>query len=94
MFPLTELNTDALKTQHLSSTWAWRTPALVQVGPSIITALVLLFVPESPRWLVSQDRHAEALEVLAIVNAEGDKDAPLVVSSNHISSLPIFVVLI
>ncbi|KAH7399801.1 general substrate transporter [Cadophora sp. MPI-SDFR-AT-0126] len=66
------------RTQHLSSTWAWRTPALVQIGPSIITAIILLFVPESPRWLVSQDRHAEALEVLAIVNAEGDKDDPLV----------------
>lgn len=69
------------KTQHLSTTWAWRTPALVQVGPSILTALVLLFVPESPRWLVGQDRHAEALEVLAIVNAAGDKDDPLVVST-------------
>jgi hypothetical protein len=37
-----------------------------------------MFVPESPRWLVGQDRHEEALEVLAIVNAGGDKSDPFV----------------
>jgi len=79
------------QTQHLSSTWAWRTPALVQVGPSIITAIILLFVPESPRWLVNQDRHAEALEVLAIVNAEGDKDDPLVVSPSILTHPPVYL---
>lgn len=39
---------------------------------------VLIFVPESPRWLVGKDRHEEALEVLAVVNAGGDKNDPLV----------------
>lgn len=39
---------------------------------------VLVFVPESPRWLVGQDRHEEALEVLAVVNGGGDKSDPLV----------------
>jgi hypothetical protein len=63
----------------MTTTWAWRTPALVQVAPSFICAAILLFVPESPRWLISRDRHEEALEVLAIVNARGDKEDPLVV---------------
>lgn len=40
--------------------------------------LVLLFIPESPRWLIGKDRHDEALEVLAVVNAGGDKTDPLV----------------
>jgi hypothetical protein len=39
---------------------------------------VILFVPESPRWLVGNDRHEEALEVLAVVNAGGDTTDPLV----------------
>ncbi|KAJ9611364.1 hypothetical protein H2200_004548 [Cladophialophora chaetospira] len=65
-------------TQHYSSTWAWRTPSLVQIVPSILCMAVLLLLPESPRWLIDQDRHDEALEVLAAINANGDKDSPVV----------------
>ncbi|KIX92293.1 uncharacterized protein Z520_12039 [Fonsecaea multimorphosa CBS 102226] len=65
-------------TQHYSSTWAWRTPSLVQIIPSILCMIVLLFLPESPRFLIDHDRHDEALEVLAALNANGDKDSPVV----------------
>ncbi|KIX07598.1 uncharacterized protein Z518_02251 [Rhinocladiella mackenziei CBS 650.93] len=65
-------------TQHYSTTWAWRTPSLVQIVPSILCVFVLIFLPESPRWLINHDRHDEALEILAAANAHGDKDAPIV----------------
>ncbi|KXS97854.1 hypothetical protein AC578_7652 [Pseudocercospora eumusae] len=55
-------------TQDFSTTWAWRTPTLLQAGPAIVAASILFFVPESPRWLISRDRHEEAMEVLRIVN--------------------------
>lgn len=36
-----------------------------------------MILPESPRWLIDQDRHEEALEVLAATNAQGDINAPV-----------------
>lgn len=66
------------RSQFIESTWAWRLPSIIQIVPSILCACVLLFIPESPRWLIDQDRHAEALEVLAVVNSGGDKSDPIV----------------
>ncbi|KAH7140417.1 general substrate transporter [Dactylonectria estremocensis] len=55
-------------TQNLDSTYAWRIPSLLQAAPSLVCFLMLQFVPESPRWLIGQDRHEEALEILSVLN--------------------------
>lgn len=60
-------------TQTMESTWAWRIPSLLQAAPCALVAVILLFVPESPRYLISRDRHDEALEVLAIANDTDDE---------------------
>lgn len=61
----------------MASTWAWRIPSLLQVVPGLCCIAILLFVPESPRWLISRGRHDEALEILAIANAGGDVTSPI-----------------
>lgn len=55
-------------TQSISSSWAWRIPSLLQLVPSVLAFLILFVVPELPRWLISRDRHEEALGILKIVN--------------------------
>ncbi|KAL1604023.1 hypothetical protein SLS60_005615 [Paraconiothyrium brasiliense] len=74
---LAQVSTPTL-TENMSSTWAWRIPSLLQAGPSVCCMIILLFVPESPRWLISRGRHEEALEILAIANTGGDVASPIV----------------
>lgn len=61
-------------TQAIDSTYAWRIPSLLQAAPSILVFLLLLAIPESPRWLISRDRHDEAQEILTIVNGSSRKN--------------------
>ncbi|KIW56170.1 hypothetical protein PV05_04849 [Exophiala xenobiotica] len=67
-------------TAKIMSSWAWRLPSLIQVVPALLCLLVLPFIPESPRWLMYHGREEEALEVLAIMAANGDKSHPVVVT--------------
>jgi hypothetical protein len=41
------------------------------------------FIPESPRWLITKDRHEEALQVLIKYHAEGDANSPFVAAEFH-----------
>ncbi|KAG8216727.1 hexose transporter [Butyriboletus roseoflavus] len=58
---------------RINDTWAWRLPSLLQGVPSVIQVLLVLFAPESPRWLVSKGREAEALRMLAYYHADGNE---------------------
>ena len=44
---------------------AWRWMFWMELGPAIVFLVALLFIPESPRFLVSKNRNAEASSVLA-----------------------------
>lgn len=62
----------------IDSTSAWRIPVWCQLITSGIVVLTVLWLPESPRWLVAQDRHADAAKVLAIYHGEGSEGHPMV----------------
>ncbi|CEJ80033.1 Putative General substrate transporter [[Torrubiella] hemipterigena] len=50
---------------------AWRIPFWCQLITSGIVIIFVFFLPESPRWLVAQDRHEDAARVLAKYHGEG-----------------------
>ncbi|KAJ7694414.1 hexose transporter [Mycena rosella] len=67
-----------LGTFSMSSNWGWRIPSLLQISPSILQITFVTFLPESPRWLISKGRGAEAMEILVKYHGEGDVDSEFV----------------
>jgi len=65
-------------TFKINSSWSWRIPSALQGVPSVLQLGLLWFGPESPRWLVSKGRDADALHVLAYYHADGNERDPLV----------------
>ncbi|KAG8929598.1 hypothetical protein FRC03_006385 [Tulasnella sp. 419] len=63
---------------RMNGTWSWRLPSVLQGLPSVIQLSLILFCPESPRWLVSQGREEEAVNTIAYYHARGNVQDPLV----------------
>ncbi|EOO04057.1 putative hexose transporter protein [Phaeoacremonium minimum UCRPA7] len=73
----------SIGTYFYDTTWTWRGLAIGQVVPSLLALAMLPLTPESPRWLISQDRHEEALMLLATLHGRGDRENPLVQAEYH-----------
>ncbi|PVH93193.1 general substrate transporter, partial [Periconia macrospinosa] len=54
-----------------NSSATWRVPIAVQISFAVVAFVLLIFLPESPRWLILTGREDEALRVLSALN---DKD--------------------
>jgi hypothetical protein len=50
------------------SNWAWRLPSLFQAFAPLVLVIMIPFLPESPRWLLANDRLDDGLKVLAKIN--------------------------
>lgn len=62
---------------HLKSSWAWRIPTIVQAGMPAVVMCLILFFPESPRWLIAHDRPEEALAIFAKYHGDGDPNSAI-----------------
>ncbi|KAJ7279057.1 hexose transporter, partial [Mycena rebaudengoi] len=69
-----------LATFKIHSDWAWRIPSFLQMTPSAMQLLFILFIPDSPRWLVAKGRGDEAYAILVKYHAEGNADSDFVKS--------------
>ena len=51
-------------TQYMKGEWSWRLPFLLQLIPGFVLGVGIVFLPFSPRWLVTKGRYSEALRAL------------------------------
>ncbi|KAF4125463.1 Sugar transporter [Geosmithia morbida] len=65
-------------TQAHSGSISWRLPSALQAGFPLVQLASIWYLPESPRWLIAQDRTAEAAEVLCRYHDPTTPDSPLV----------------
>ncbi|KAI1767055.1 general substrate transporter [Hypoxylon sp. FL1150] len=56
----------------------WRVPLWLQLVCPGMVCLFIKFFPESPRYLIANDRHEEAREIITKYHANGDPNHPLV----------------
>ncbi|KAH6676855.1 putative MFS monosaccharide transporter [Plectosphaerella plurivora] len=65
-------------TAFLSGDITWRLPTWLQMASSIYICIGVFFIPDTPRWLMAQDRQDAAEAVLVKYHGEGSRENPWV----------------
>ncbi|KAF2681349.1 MFS lactose permease-like protein [Lentithecium fluviatile CBS 122367] len=65
-------------TSTMQGTMSWRIPIWLQMVFAGVVLFCSPFLPETPRWLIANDRHEEALDTMAKYHGEGSRDSPIV----------------
>jgi SP family xylose:H+ symportor-like MFS transporter len=68
-----------------NTTFGWRWMFGSETIPAVIFLLLLFFVPETPRWLVKQNRCHEALDILSKVDGPAYAESELTVIKQTLS---------
>ncbi|KAF4981022.1 hypothetical protein FZEAL_3074 [Fusarium zealandicum] len=64
-------------TFKMEGSWSWRLPSLLQATFSVVQGTLVLFAPESPRWLIYKGRYKEAKDILVKWHGYGDPESRL-----------------
>ena len=67
-----------------SSAFQWRFPLAFQVLPALLLLVGLLWLPESPRWLIEADRDDDGMKVLRKLHYNGSNDDWIQLEYNEI----------
>ncbi|CEJ92741.1 hypothetical protein VHEMI08373 [[Torrubiella] hemipterigena] len=67
-----------LGTVNLAGNAAWLIPTWTQIICPGAACVIVLFLPESPRWLYTHNRQQEALDFVVKYHGEGDAENPWV----------------
>ncbi|KAM0749989.1 general substrate transporter [Meredithblackwellia eburnea MCA 4105] len=62
----------------IDGTASFRLPWGLQLIPAVVLVIGMIFLPETPRWLMDHDRNEEALKLLASIHGGGDPNNELV----------------
>ncbi|KLT43733.1 putative hexose transport-related protein [Cutaneotrichosporon oleaginosum] len=65
-------------TSHMTSSWGWRIPYLLQIPMAFYILIAVQFVPETPRFLIGKGRDDAAFDFLVEYHGNGDREDPLV----------------
>ncbi|KAJ5750326.1 hypothetical protein N7533_007354 [Penicillium manginii] len=57
-----------------TSQFQWRFPLAFQVVPALILVIGMIFLPESPRYLIEKERYVEAMRVLRKLHFDGTNE--------------------
>jgi sugar porter (SP) family MFS transporter len=63
---------------YMGNDYAWRVPLILQAFACTIVMVGVFFIPESPRYLMANDREDEALAFLVKYHGNGDPNSRLV----------------
>ena len=64
---------------YIRTEMGFRLPIWCQLVSSVLVCSIVFFLPESPRWLMANDREEDATRVLAKYHGEGRVDHPMVI---------------
>ena len=63
----------------IQSSWSWKVPVAVQLVWAVAQMGLVMFCPESPRWLVTKGKLVQAKRILVRYHANGHDEDALVV---------------